>query len=211
MTEQITQGSAEWLQARCGSLGASAVQDALAKTKTGWGASREAVKARLIIERLTGTPQDTYQNEAMRWGNEQEPHAADAYSFVRNVDVEVCGLYRHPVIQGTHASPDRLVGDTGLIEVKCPLSSTHLDTLLNKKIPQKYLTQMQWQMACTGREWTDFVSYDPRFPAKHQLFIERIERDDKLIAKLEEDVAEFLTEVQVALEQLENGLCSPSE
>ena len=204
MTEQIIQGSPEWLQARCGSLGASAIQDALAKTKTGWGASREAVKARLIIERLTGTPQDTYQNEAMRWGNEQEPHAADAYSFVRNVELETCGIYKHPFIQGTHASPDRLVGIDGLIEVKCPLSSTHLDTLLKKKIPQKYLTQMQWQMACTNREWCDFVSYDPRFPAKHQLFIHRVERDDRLIAQLENDVAEFLDEVDAALKELEN-------
>lgn len=204
MTEQIIQGTPEWLQARCGSLGASAVQDALAKTKTGWGASREAVKARLIIERLTGAPQDTYQNDAMRWGSEQEPSAADAYSFVRNVELETCGIYKHPFIQGTHASPDRLVGVDGLIEIKCPVSSTHLDTLLKKKIPGKYVTQMQWQMACTNREWCDYVSYDPRFPAQHQLFIHRVERDGKLIAQLENDVAEFLDEVEKALKELEN-------
>jgi len=117
----------------------------------------------------------------------------------------VCGIYKHPSIEGTHASPDRLVGEDGLVEIKCPNSATHLDTLLSKKVPAKYITQMQWQMAVTGRKWCDFVSYDPRFPEQHQVFVQRIERDDEHIAQLEKDVAEFLAEVEADLKALNEG------
>lgn len=195
----IEQNTPEWLQARCGSLGASAVAEALARTKTGWGAGRANVKARLVIERLTNTPQDSYKNSAMQWGHDQEDNAANAYAFLTGNSVEVCGIYKHPTIEGTHASPDRLVGDEGLCEIKCPNSATHLETLLKKKIPSNYVTQMQWQMAVTGRKWCDFVSYDPRFPESKQVFIQRVERDDKEIAKLEKEVAEFLAEVEADL------------
>lgn len=198
----IEQNTPEWLQARCGSLGASAVAEALARTKTGWGAGRGNVKARLVIERLTNTPQDSYKNAAMQWGHDQEDNAANAYSFLTGNPVEVCGIYKHPTIDGTHASPDRLVGEDGLVEIKCPNSATHLETLLKKKIPSNYVTQMQWQMAVTGRKWCDFVSYDPRFPESKQVFIQRVERDDKEIAKLEKEVAEFLAEVEADLKAI---------
>lgn len=198
----IEQNTPEWLQARCGSLGASAVAEALARTKTGWGAGRANVKARIIIERLTGTPQETFKSGPMQWGHDQEDAAANAYSFLTGNPVEVCGIYKHPSIEGTHASPDRLVGDDGLCEIKCPNSATHLDTLLSKKIAGHYVTQMQWQMAVTGRQWVDFVSFDPRFPETHQVWINRVERDQKLIEKLEQDVIEFLAEVEADLKAL---------
>lgn len=201
----IEQNTPEWHQARCGSLGASAVHEALAKTKTGWGAGRANAKARIVLERLTGTPQESFTNAAMQWGHDQEDNAANAYAFLSGNAVEVCGIYKHPSIEGTHASPDRLVGEDGLVEIKCPNSATHLDTLLSKKVPAKYITQMQWQMAVTGRKWCDFVSYDPRFPENHQVFIQRVERDDERIAELEKDVAEFLAEVEADLKALDEG------
>lgn len=199
----IEQNTPEWLQARCGSLGASAVSEALSRTKSGWGAGRANVKARLVIERLTNTPQDSYKSSAMQWGHDQEDAAANAYSFLTGNAVEVCGIFKHPTIEGTHASPDRLVGEEGLVEIKCPNSATHLDTLLSKKIPGNYVTQMQWQMAVTGRKWCDFVSFDPRFPESKQVFIQRVERDDKVIANLEKEVAAFLEEVAADLKALD--------
>lgn len=201
----IEQNTPEWHQARCGSLGASAVHEALAKTKTGWGAGRANAKARIVLERLTGTPQESFTNAAMQWGHDQEDNAANAYAFLTGNEVQVCGIYKHPSIEGTHASPDRLVGEEGLVEIKCPNSATHLDTLLSKKVPAKYITQMQWQMAVTGRKWCDFVSYDPRFPEQHQVFVQRVERDDERIAELEKDVAEFLAEVEADLKALDEG------
>lgn len=200
----VTQGSEAWYQARCGSLGASAVADALARTKSGWGASRANVAARIIAERLTGVPQESYTNAAMARGTETEPQARAAYAFMHDADVVECGLFPHPKISGTHASPDGLIGDDGLLEIKCPQTATHLDYLLSGKVPSRYVTQINWQLACTGRQWCDFVSFDPRLPADLQLFVRRIERDDAVIAEMEREVEVFLAEVEAKLKALEN-------
>lgn len=193
MTEELIQGSNEWLSARCGSLGASRIHDALAKTKTGWGASRDNIMAELITERLTGVSAPSFVNAAMQWGIEHEPDARLAYQFMRDVEVVQVGLIKHPSINGAHASPDGLVGSEGLIEIKCPSSATHIDTLLSGSIPGKYNTQMQWQMICTDRKWCDFVSYDPRLPESMRLFIKRVERDSSL--GLETAVIQFIDEL----------------
>lgn len=198
----MEQGSQEWLAARAGSLGASQVAEALAKTKTGWGAGRANVMATLITERLTGKPSETYTNAAMAWGTQTEPDARAAYEFMRDMDVELVSLVRHPTIAGSHASPDGLVGDRGLIEIKCPNSSTHIETLLTGAIPGKYVTQMQWQMSCTGRDWCDHISYDPRLPTSMQLWIKRVERDPKAISELEEQVQDFLHELDAKVKAL---------
>lgn len=195
MTELI-QGSPEWLKARAGSLGASQIHEALARTQKGWGASRENIKARLVAERLTGAPLDSFSNDAMRWGTEHEPEARDAYSFVAGLDVIEVGLRKHPTIEGTHASPDGLVGVDGLVEIKCPNTATHIATLRGTPIADKYVKQMQWQMRVYDRRWCDFVSYDPRMPAEMRLHIARVERDDDKIAEMEAAVAEFLAEVE---------------
>lgn len=204
MTEQIEQRSDEWFAARCGSLGASQVALALARTKSGWGASRANVMAQIIVERLTGTPTDGYTSAAMQWGIDTEPHARAAYEFMRDAEVVEVGLIRHPTIQGSHASPDGLVRDDGLIEIKCPNSATHIDTLLSDKAPGNYWAQMQWQMACTGRKWCDFVSFDPRLPADLQLWVRRVERDDKAIETMESDVSAFLAEMEQKLSSLQS-------
>lgn len=199
----VEQGSEEWLQSRVGSLGASKVHEAIARTKSGWGASRANCMATLIAERLTSTKADTFTNAAMQWGTEHEPDARAAYEFQRDVDVTEVGLYRHSTIAGTHASPDGIVGEEGLIEIKAPNTATHIQTLLTGKIPDKYIVQMQWQMICTDRQWTDHISYDPRMPPEMRLWIKRVERDDDRIAKLEADVSEFLQEMETKLNQLQ--------
>jgi putative phage-type endonuclease len=202
MTEALIQGSAEWRQARCGSLGASRVADALAKTRSGWGASRANLMAELIAERLTGVPAESFTSAAMQWGTVTEPDARAAYEFRHDVDVTLVGLVRHPSIPMTHASPDGLVGDDGLVQIKCPNTSTHIDTLLGGSILGAYVKQMHWEMACTGRAWCDFVSFDPRLPEEHRLFVKRVPRDDKLIAELEREVETFLAEVDHKLARI---------
>lgn len=196
------QGSPEWHAARLGKVGASRVSDVVARTKSGYSTSRANLAASLIAERLTGTTQDAYTNAAMAWGTATEPQARAMYEFMRDVDVAQVGLVLHPSIDMTHASPDGLVGDVGLVEIKCPNTGTHIDTLLGASIDGKYVKQMQWQMACTGRDWCDFVSFDPRMPEDMQLYIQRIERDEVLIAELEKEVANFLSEIDETIAKL---------
>lgn len=191
----MIQGSTEWLAARAGSLGASRVADMLAKTRNGWGASRANLAAELVAERLTGVPYSGYVSKEMAWGTETEPQAIAAYEFYTGAEVSRVGLVRHPVITGTHASPDGLVGNDGLVEIKCPSSATHIETLLGGEIPRKYILQMQWQMACTARAWCDFVSFDPRMPESMRMFLKRVARDEKLIAELKVEAEIFLAEV----------------
>lgn len=194
-TLDLIQGSPEWKAARCGSLGASRIADAVARTKTGYGASRANLMAELLTERLTGVPTESFMNDAMRWGQEHEPEARAAYCFRADADVIEVGLIRHPVINGTHASPDGLVGDDGLVEIKCPNTATHLETLLGATVADKYVKQVQWQMACIDRLWCDFVSYDPRLPEEMRLHVTRIHREPAVINQLEKEVTAFIAEL----------------
>lgn len=198
----IVQGSPEWFAVRCGKVTASRVADVIAKTKTGYGASRANYAAELIAERLTQSTAPGFTNAAMQWGTDQEPHARAAYSFLHNVDVEEIAFVDHPEIAMSGASPDGLVGLDGLVEFKCPNTATHLDTLLSETVPGKYITQMQWQMACTGRAYCDFASFDPRLPPSMQLFVKRVERDASLILDLEAQVADFLAEIDAKVAAL---------
>lgn len=193
-----------WHAARLGKLTASRLHDALAKTRTGWGASRNNLMAALVVERLTGIPQDSYVNAAMQHGIDTEPDARRAYEFYRDADVVEVGFIEHPTIPMSGASPDGLVGTHGLVEIKCPSSGTHLETLLGASIDRRYHLQMMWQLACTGRAWCDFVSFDPRLPENMQLHVARVVRNDTLIAELEKEVSAFLAEVDAKLEALRN-------
>jgi len=198
------QGSQEWLQARAGKVTASRVADIVAKGKPGAeSASRRDYRAQLVAEILTGRPQeDGYSNEAMRWGTEQEPIARAAYEVSKGLFVDQVGLVIHPTINRAAASPDGLVGEDGLLEIKCPKTATHLQTLSDRRIPKQYEPQMLWQMACTGRQWCDFVSYDPRLPDHLQVFIGRLNRDEDRIKELEQQVTDFLAEVDAAIAKL---------
>lgn len=196
----IIQGSPEWFAARCGKVTASRIADLTAQTKSGWGAGRANYMAQLIAERLTGTVAESFTNAAMQWGTDTEPQARAAYEFFQNETVTEIGFVDHPTIPMSGASPDGLVGSDGLVEIKCPNTATHIDTLLKCNVPAKYIKQMQWQMACTGRKWCDFVSYDPRMPEHLALFVKRVESDG--IPELESQVVDFITELENKVDQL---------
>ncbi|WP_421565606.1 lambda exonuclease family protein [Ochrobactrum sp. EDr1-4] len=198
----LVQGSPEWFAARLGRVTASRVADVIAKTKTGYGASRKNYLAELVLERLTGKAEEGFTSSAMQWGTDNEPDARSEYQFEKNTKVVQVGFVDHPHIAMTGASPDGLVGDDGLLEIKCPNSATHLDTLRTNTISSRYITQMNWQMACTGRQWCDFVSFDPRFPEHMRLFVKRHHRVDADIRALEIDVTLFIKEVDEAIADL---------
>jgi putative phage-type endonuclease len=198
----VEQGTPEWFAARLGKVTASRVADVIATTKSGWGASRANYSAQLVAERLTGAVADSFTNGAMQWGTQTEPEARRAYCFRQDVDVMEVGFVDHPTIGMTGASPDGLIGEDGLLELKCPNTGTHIATLLGQSVPTKYMTQMHWQMACTGRQWCDFASYDPRLPESMRLFVQRLHRDEEEIARLEALVVEFLAEVDQTVADL---------
>lgn len=206
--DNIVQGSPEWFSQRLGKVTASRVSDVVAKTKSGWGTSRANYMAELIAERLTGEAADRFFNAAMQCGTDCEPDARMAYEFRTDATVLQVGFVSHPTIGMTGASPDGLVESDGLIEIKCPNTATHIDTLLGQSVPAKYETQMQWQMACTGRAWCDFASFDPRLPESMRLFVARVKRDDKRIAELETCVSDFLKEIDAKVAEL-NRLYGP--
>lgn len=191
----MEQRSAEWFAARLGKATASRVADIVAKTKSGPAASRKNYAAQLIAERLTGAVQESYSNAAMQWGSDTEPQARAAYEFYSDLDVAEVGFIDHPSIPMTGASPDGLIGDDGLVEFKCPNTATHIATLQSGKIEGKYITQIQWQLDCTDRQWCDWVSFDPRMPAAMQLFVRRVQRDDERIKELRGEVRAFLSEI----------------
>lgn len=202
MTELMEQGGEEWIAARLGKVTASRIADMLARTKSGWSTSRANYAAELVTERLTGIQTDSFKSAAMQWGTDVEPVAKVAYEFVRDAAVEPVGFIDHATIPMAGASPDGLVSDDGLVEVKCPLTATHIATLLDGKVPSRYVLQMQWQMACTGRAWCDFVSFDPRLPEEMRLFVHRVPRDDAKIAEVENEVVLFLNEVDATVRAL---------
>lgn len=205
----MEQRSDEWYAARLGKVTASRVADVVARTKSGYSTSRANYMAELVCERLTGKPGDFFQNAAMVWGTEQEPFARGAYEERTAALVTEVGFVPHPTIDMAGASPDGLVGDDGLVEIKCPFTATHIDTIMSGVAPSKYVTQMQWQMACTGRKWCDFVSFDPRMPDNMQLFITRVHRKDMEIYALEQEVRSFLIELDEKITKLKeyaNGL-----
>ena len=198
----MIQGSSEWFAERLGKVTASKIADMTAKTKTGWGATRANYAAQLIAERLTGQAVESFSNAAMQWGVNTEAQARAAYVFMTDIPVAEVAFVNHPTISMSGASPDGLAGNDGLVEIKCPNTATHLDTLLGAEIDGKYIKQMQWQMACTGRPWCDFVSFDPRLPVELQMKIRRVERDQPLIDALEKDVSEFLAEIEGKINKL---------
>lgn len=195
MFDDIEQRSQDWYAARLGKVTASRVEDVIAKTKTGYSASREKYMAQLVVERITNKKADSYTNAAMQWGIDQEQYARAAYEARNEVFVDEVGFVPHPRIEMAGASPDGLVNDDGMVEIKCPETQTMIDTLLTGKVPSKYFAQMQFQMACADRSWCDYVVFDPRMPEGAQLFIKRIDRDDAYIAQIESEIEVFLNEV----------------
>jgi putative phage-type endonuclease len=199
----IQQNTPEWLVERIGSVTASRVKDAVATLKKGGeSAARASYKLELLTEIITGRAAEHYVSQAMDFGIENEPLARGAYEIDRGVEVERIGYIRHPSIPRSGASPDGLVGEHGLVEFKVPTSTTHLSYLLAEEVPDEYLPQLNWQLACSGRAWVDFVSYDPRLPQEFGLFIVRWHRDEKVIRELELAVCQFLGELNAMCQKL---------
>lgn len=195
------QQSEAWFADRLGKATASRIADVLAKTKTGYSASRANYMTQLVLETITQTRAESFTNSAMQWGTEQEPFARAAYEAKTGQMVEEVGFLPHPTIELAGASPDGLVGDDGMVEIKCPSSSTALEVWLThaqggNPVDGKYFAQMQWQMRCADRSWCDYVVFDPRMPAKAQLFVTRVMRDDEWLATAEEEVTKFLVAMQ---------------
>ena len=199
----MEQRTEEWFAARCGKVTASRVADIIAKTKTGASASRDNYLAQLVCERMTGKPAESYSNAAIQWGTDTEPFARAAYEAKMDLLVTEVGFIDHPWITMSGASPDGLAAE-GMVEIKCPNTATHIDTLLSQTVPAKYITQMMWQMACADRSWCDFVSFDPRLPERHQLFIKRINYDPEMVNMIENSVIQFLGDVDLKIQQLES-------
>ena len=197
----MEQRTEEWFSARLGKVTASRVADVLAKIKSGESASRKNYKMELVVQRLTNKVGESFTNAAMEWGTEQEPFARMAYEAHTGTFVKEEGFVDHPTIEGFGCSPDGIVGE-GLIEIKCPNTANHIETVLENKAPSKYIPQMQCQMACTGAKWCDFVSFDPRVPEDLQLFVVRVERDQEYIDAMEVEVKQFLSEVLDLFNQL---------
>lgn len=191
--------SPEQAAARVGKLTASRIADATARTKTGWGASRANYMSELLVERLTGAPMERFVTKEMLWGIEKESDAKAAYEFFYDVEIVPSGFVDHPEIAMSGASPDGLIGDKGLIEIKCPNTATHVDFLLSDEVDLRYRKQMLWQLLCTDRDWCDFASFDPRMPEKLQLRVRRFTRAallaDKQIGDLAADALSFLLEL----------------
>ena len=200
----MEQRTPEWYAARCGKVTASKVHDIVARTKSGYTAGRKNYEAQLIAERLTGEVADSFSSPAMEWGMETEPQAILAYEFVTGLSVQPVGFVDHPDIEMSGASPDGLVGDMGMVEVKCPNTATHLATLLGSKIKAEYISQIRWQLCCTEREWCDFVSFDPRLPAHLQLYRQRIFVEDEDVQDLEGEVKDFIAALEDKIARLEN-------
>lgn len=210
--EDLQQGTPEWLMQRCGMCTGSRVADVVKRLTRKSGDREKGDYAQchydylteLVVERLTGRVTDGYVTPAMEWGIEQEPNARMAYEAERGEMAMPIGFATHPTIEWFGASPDSLVGTDGLLEIKCPNTSTHLEYLLEGKVPLDYMPQMMAEMACTERKWCDFVSYDPRLPKKLQLFVRRFYRNDEHIAIMEADVKFFLEEVILRMGELAN-------
>lgn len=200
----MEQRSPEWFAARLGRCTASKINDVMATLKGGGeAAGRRNYRAQLVVERMTGQPTESYTNGAMQWGIDNEAAAREAYSFVTGNTVEEIGFIDHPEIAMSGCSPDGLVGDDGMVEIKCGNTATHIDWMLAGIVPAEHQKQMQWQMDCAGRQWCDFVSYDPRMPIDLQLFVCRLHRDDNKIAEMRAAVIAFLAEVDAMVAQLE--------
>lgn len=196
----MEQRSEEWFQARLGLVTASRVADVLAKIKSGESASRRNYKIQLVSERLTGERQETYVNQAMQDGIDREQFARDRY-VKQFGEVEEVGFVKHPTLEAG-ASPDGLVGTDGIIEIKCPMGSTHTETLMTQEVPSKYVSQIQFQLLVTGRKWCDFVSYNPMFPENLQVFVRRVFANKEYQQELEDEVKQFLKEVDDVISKL---------
>ncbi|WP_074380606.1 lambda exonuclease family protein [Bartonella doshiae] len=202
----MEQRTAEWFQARLGKVTASNVYNIISKTAKGLPTSKyEDYKIKLMTERLTGETSQSYTTSAMQWGIEHEDDALKEYAFIYDTEVTRCGFIQHPTMEMAGASPDGFVGEDGLVEIKCPQSANHLRFFMDGNIKPEYIAQIQFQMACTGRKWCHFISYNPNFVGRStrlRMKIKRILRDEKHIEEINKAVETFLAEIDQDMKQI---------
>lgn len=205
---EFDQSSPEWVVCRIGRITGSRVPDALKTIKSGaFAASRIDYAYDLALERLTGEPQgpDLSNVSWVQDGKAWEADARALYEFRYNVTVEQIGFATHDELPMFGASPDGLIGDDGVLEIKAPKAKTHLQYLLGKVPPADYLGQMDAEIVCTGRKWCDFVSYNPKFPPHLQFFCVRYTPEQEKLRELEKAVVVFDGEVEAILEKLKTA------
>lgn len=200
---ECPQGSEAWHAARCGVASASRFAAIMATIKSGEAAERRNYRTDLVVERLTGRPLDAFTSTAMKQGIEREPLARLAYEAETGRSVHEVGFCRHDEIDAG-ASPDGLIGENGGLEIKCPERTAHLRYLQQEAEPPEYTWQIQGGLWITGREWWDFVSYNPDFPEHLQLIVRRIRRNELAIKSLAVAVVCFLSEVEAEVERVRN-------
>lgn len=202
MSEQRTQG---WFQERVGRVTGSEIHKVLAKNKDGRpSAIRNSYKAQKVAERRCGRPCERgYTNFSMQQGIEREPVARAEYALRTLDEVVECGFIVHPRIPLAGASPDGLISQTGVLEIKCCEHAAHL-AALNGNVSHEYTCQVQWELATTERAWCDLVFYNPDFADDEEcMHVIRIDRDERRIAELEREVLAFLAEVQEEVDALD--------
>ena len=204
---EVIQGSEEWFAVRRGKITASRLGDIMRKTKWGESNYKSKVRLELAIERLTGkSASSVVMNKAMYDGVEREPDARLLFEAMTGKEVALCGSFDHPEVVNTSASPDGLIrGENAVLEIKCPTHVTHAKNLLSDTMPKNYEYQVQWQIACTESDYAYFCSYHPDFPPELRLKYVRVEKDDKLIAEIENEVREFDAEVEDLITKIKKG------
>jgi putative phage-type endonuclease len=203
---KVEQGSPEWFAMRCGKVTASRIADVMAKPREPGKGMRVNYMWQLVTERDTGLPMKTYQSKTMAEAHEWEPMARAAYTFRTDQEVEQVAFVDHPDIPMCGCSPDGLVGRDGLVEIKCPELTAHYDALIKEAIPGEYFKQMQFQMACTGRRWCDYVSFNADLPERRRIKIIRVDRDSTAISVMEAEVRGFQTQIDLAMSALKEKL-----
>jgi putative phage-type endonuclease len=200
------QGSGAWFNSRTGKVTASRMAAAMSFLKSGAEASeRRKLKIEILAERLTGDIVPKYQTTEMAWGIEQEPAAKEAFEAHTGLLIKDLPFVDHPRIENCGASPDGLVSDGALIEIKCPSTGKHIEYLLADVVPEEYKPQMILQAACMGKSEIYFVSYDPRLPEKQSLFIKKYQPTKEETEKIENAAVKFLEEVDEMFEKLTLG------
>lgn len=203
MTEQRTEA---WFEARSGKITASRFADAIAMSKRDGKptAARQTYMRSLVAEILSGRPKHSVSSQSLTWGTEAEAFAREAYELETGLVVTESGFVLHYAHDFIGGSPDGLVGADGIIEVKCPHDEqVHIGTWL-EGMPDDHIPQVQGNMMVTGRQWCDFISYDPRQAEKYRLYVQRIERDDKYISEtLLPGLLSFWSDVQLMVRAIQ--------
>jgi putative phage-type endonuclease len=198
--KNILQGSHEWHELRLGIITASRFKDVMSNGRgNAPSKTRASYMLQLAAEMLTGLPTESYSNEYMEWGTKTEPQARATYELETGNDVDEVAFIKCDIVG---ISPDGLIGDKGGIEIKCPKTTTQIETFLKGEVPSVHKAQIQGSLWASEREWWDFVSFDPRIDGEASFFLKRVERDEEYIDKLKLACDLFHSDLTAMVKQL---------